>query len=209
MERESEFGLQHSLAPVLALERDLVEREHRDLDERALQELAHLRIAAGERYRHLVALEGPACALRLVACRLQLDAGGAADGVELCQPVGGRLGLRQVLVHRPQLVRGAAGACRRTAHGLGTRGEPPVLLLQRLEHKGHEERRADEERNRCQAHGAELVAQAKELFRNHRFTSFQAAEMENETGCCGSFCRTSWRTSWTCDSASFWLSVST
>src|SRR5581483_5228319 len=96
----------------------------------------------------------------------------------------------------------------------GARGEHAVLVLQRLEHQRHEERGADEEHDRRHAHAAELVAHAVahavQLGHDvHRFTSFQAAEMANDTGCCGSFCRTSCRTSCTCESASFWLSVST
>src|SRR5437764_13516075 len=100
MESETQLGLHRPVASVLALERDLVERQHGDLGERALQEFAHLRVASRERHDDLVALELAARALRLVARLRKLDAGRSSDGVELRQPVGGLLWLALVAVHR-------------------------------------------------------------------------------------------------------------
>src|SRR5207302_323352 len=119
---------------------------------------------------------------------------------------GGGLRLLQVLVDRFDFlgrihprhggeVAADAGACLKD----------PVLCLHRLQHERHEGAGGDEKDEGGDAGRAELVANPVDLCVDaalHRFTSFQAAEMEKATGCCGSFCFTSWRTSCTFDSAS-------
>src|SRR5262249_16171024 len=144
---------------------------------------------------------------RTIGRRLQFHAGRDADAVELRQPVGRRLALLEIGIERVELAERRAGPggslrgglCREAPLALERRVEPAAAALQRREHERDKQRREAEQSEGHSSRDPQIGAETEDLIeRKFHFLALQAAEIENETGFCGSALRISWRASCTC-----------